>query len=357
MTIKDKVKNAEQELKAMESHTQLREWAISQGMDNRSAFPRFKKALKEIGIDYAQMRSGNREAAAAEIAQNATHQVTLYSDAKASAGKFAITDANGEPVWYGRFFENDLSRGAGEQSGAELQAALKAVWFASKVAEAINAKAIKLNLFIDAQWLTYQDSPKQKGFALKRSADKSGVQLNTEWIPGKDNPADKYTTGRGFHKWQDNDLAALAEPIQGKEKPESKESPKPAKPEAKKPTSKKKKPLRQRRAEKNSPEVKALQKEIKGYLTMSPGQVRSYAKKINALRLPQSQTADGKSTSKKVLPATFTGLMRWAKNPGAYDLAGVDAPASAKPNVKPRKVTNTKATKSAGSFWQKIWNG
>ncbi|WP_421977151.1 ArdC family protein [Roseivirga seohaensis] len=208
-TIAEKVKANEAELKKLTNHNDLRKWAIDQKMDNRSAFPKFKKALLEIGVDYEKLRGGERKAQADEIQKSVTHEVTFYSDAKASAGRYGITDEDGEPLWHGRFFGDE----GNEQSDAELDAAKKAIWLANKVKETIGADAIRLNLYIDAQWLTYQDHPKQKGFALKRLADKYRIDLNTEWIPGKQNPADKWTVATGYKKWSDNNLRDLATPL------------------------------------------------------------------------------------------------------------------------------------------------
>jgi hypothetical protein len=62
------VRENESILRNMTSHTELREWAILQGWDSRAAFPRFKAALNEIGMDYDQIKSGVRKQTAAEVA-------------------------------------------------------------------------------------------------------------------------------------------------------------------------------------------------------------------------------------------------------------------------------------------------
>lgn len=206
-TIKQQVIAAKELLTTYTTHTQLREWALSNGMDNRSAFPKFKIALLEIGMDYDQIKTGIANVNAEEMESQITHQVTFYSDAKCSAGRFGICDQNGEVLWHGRFFETD---DAGEQSRSELCAALKAVWLASKVKEAIGATAIALTLIIDAQWLTYQDHAGQKGYKLTQLARKHNIKLSVEWISGKNNPADEWTVASGYKKWSDNDLASLA---------------------------------------------------------------------------------------------------------------------------------------------------
>ena len=147
---------------------------------------------------------------AEDLQKSIKYSLTLYCDAKASAGRYGICDKDGNVVWHGRFFEED---DAGEQSRAELSAAKKAVWFASKVKESLEQNALMLNLFVDAEWLTYQDHGGQKGYVLTQIARKYNIKLNVSWIPGVENPADEWTTASGFKKWSDNDLTKLAEPI------------------------------------------------------------------------------------------------------------------------------------------------
>lgn len=219
-TIKEKVLAAKDQLIGLTNHSDLRNWAINNGMDNRSAFPRFKLALKEIGIDYNQMRSGRSQKESEELNQAIHFSVELYVDAKASYGKFGITDKDGDVLWYGKFFDNDE---AGEQSAAELSAAKKAVWLASKIKEAINENAIELILYVDAQWLTYQDHYGQKGYVLTLLAKKYNIKLDVKWVKGVDNLADKWTTTSGYKKWSDNDLSSLAQPLKEVETEENEE--------------------------------------------------------------------------------------------------------------------------------------
>lgn len=204
-TIKDQVKEYAEELKSMSSTKELRDWAISKGMDNRSAFPKFKDALLDIGIDYEQMRSDSNQNKADELESQISHEVTLFSDYKSSQNRFAITDQNGNVLWYGICFDC-----SGEQSDGELDAAKKAVWLASKIKESLSLSAIQLNLYVDAQWLTYQTHPGQKGYALTILSKKYNVKFNIEWIPGSNNPADRWTVSSGFKKWSDNNLPSLA---------------------------------------------------------------------------------------------------------------------------------------------------
>lgn len=206
------------ELRNMTTHKELFDWAKAHGIDSAAGFASFKKSLLVGGIDYEALRAGVNKEHAAAGAASATHVVTLYSDAKAKFDRFGITDANGNPVWFGKFFDDDRDYN-GEQSSGEMAAAKKAVWLASKVKDAIGAQAIRLELFVDAEWLCYANNVEAgeasggKARALAYAAQRLGVVLNVNWIQGTENPADKFTTCAGFKKWQDTDLASLAKPV------------------------------------------------------------------------------------------------------------------------------------------------
>jgi len=141
-------------------------------------------------------------------------ELTMFSDAKARTDRFAICDAAGAPLWFGKFFDRDKDY-AGEQSSGELAAATKAVWLASKIKEHVGADTIGLTLKVDAEWLTYAngvalgEESEGKARALGAAARRLGVLLTVEWVSGSKNPADKYTISRGFKSWKDNDLKAL----------------------------------------------------------------------------------------------------------------------------------------------------
>jgi hypothetical protein len=205
MTIKEKVTAAAVELQAMATSLELKMWSYKHGMNSAAGFANFKKALLTIGINYDELRDSAKPKAN-YLAEVATHRVTLYSDYKQRGEKFAVCNEDGGVLWYGRLFEGDT-----EQSSGELAAALKAVWLAGQIRQAVNAEAIELELRVDAQYLTYQDNPKQKGFRLTEAARRQNVALSVVWVPGTQNPADKYTVAHGFKKWQDNDLYTLAQ--------------------------------------------------------------------------------------------------------------------------------------------------
>lgn len=188
------------------NHVELTAWAKGNDMDNRAAFSNFKKALLKIGIDYDALRSTAKEAKTAELASRITHSITLYSDAKASTGRFAVVYNKDNPLWVGTFFSQD---NAGEQSRAELAAAKKAVWFAGKLREELELPVMRLKLYVDAEWLLHFDSEKTKAYPLFLAAKAAKMVLDVRWIAGKDNPADRYTLkGAGFYSPKESLLYA-----------------------------------------------------------------------------------------------------------------------------------------------------
>jgi len=208
ITIKSKVEAAQQVLISLDC-AGLTRWGIEHGCDSQAAFSAYKKALLTIGVDYNAIRINHRAERAAEISKEANYEVTLITDA--TAARFSVCDEDGEPLWYGRFFDGE----GGEQSAGEKAAALKAIWLASKIKETLNAAAIRLTLLTDAEWLCWGEfsaDGKRGGKArqLGETAVKYGIDLHVQHISGFDNPADRYSRTHGFKKWTDNNLSELA---------------------------------------------------------------------------------------------------------------------------------------------------
>lgn len=203
-TIKERV-GTDKEALAGADRPALVTWANEHGVTNRSAWGRYKRALKEVvGVDFDAMRQADKEAQRQATAAAATRRLVLYSDAKASAGRYAICGPDGEPAWHGRFFDGDRDFD-GEQSSGEMAAAKKAVWLASKVSERLG-EPVALELRVDAEWLCWATSTDGRGgkaLGLGRAADRLGIALNVVHVPGTENPADRYTVGRGYLRWQD----------------------------------------------------------------------------------------------------------------------------------------------------------
>jgi len=210
MTITDKIKPDIEELKQM-NIAELTAYG-KEHFDSRSGFSAYKKALKQLGIDYNAMRIARRLERKNHVSDISHNEIILVTDA--TTERFAICNEKGDPVWFGRFFDNE----GGEQSAGELAAAKKAIWLAGKIKESIGLEAITLHLQTDAQWLCWgefkaNDKRGGKARVLGELAIKYNVDLHIEHIRGAGNPADYYSRARGFKKWQDNDLASLVSQV------------------------------------------------------------------------------------------------------------------------------------------------
>lgn len=226
-TIRDIVAENAEAFKAASTTHKIREIAKAVGIlngtdsENRARWSPFCKALKTVcHRDYALMKEVASEHAAQELSKKVTHEVTFYSDAKARCERFAICGGDKSVVWYGRFFEGEGS----EQSAAELETAKKAIWLARKIKEIRNLPAIRLNLFVDAQWLCTLSG---KASILATMANTGSVELNIQWIRGTTNPADKWTTASGYQKWSEIDVASLAVEIGVIKEGDNQEDPEP----------------------------------------------------------------------------------------------------------------------------------
>jgi len=201
--------NREAALNAKTS-AEIKAFIQSIGCATKQRWNKAVAAIVEIGgVDYYAARGEIRAATMDQLREQVTHEVTLYMDAKARCQRFAICAESGDVLWHGIFFEDDQSFSYGdrnEQSACECAGARKAIWFASKIKEAINAPAIKLNLKVDAQWLC---TGAGKASILQSDARRFNIELNLEWISGTSNPADKWTTASGFKKWNEEPLTSL----------------------------------------------------------------------------------------------------------------------------------------------------
>lgn len=178
---------------------------------------RWNKAVAAIievgGVDYYAARGEQRASTMDQLRESASHEVTLFVDAKARCCRFGICNSAGKPVWHGVFFEDDKSFSYGdrtEQSACECAAARKAIWLASKIKESIGASAIRLNLKVDANWLCTLSG---KASILASDARRFNIDLCMEWIPGNENPADKWATASGYKRWNDDPVNQLASEI------------------------------------------------------------------------------------------------------------------------------------------------
>ncbi len=133
-----------------------------------------------------------------------THEVTLYSDAKAKSDRFAITDQNGNGLWYGNFFDDDKDYN-GDQQSAEISCAKKAIFLASKIKEARNLQSMRLNLFVSFEEIDQKTLNMFAGLSKKHN-----LELKIQPVPSSLNPAGKLISARGFKKYSSNDLSNIA---------------------------------------------------------------------------------------------------------------------------------------------------
>jgi hypothetical protein len=214
MTVKKIVQANRETALACKTPEEIRAFIESIGC---SAQPRWHNAVQAIvgigGVDYYQAKAEQQRLEEERLKREVTHEITLYSDAAAVFQRFAICDGDKLPLWYGQFFLDGRSFSFGdpaEQSACEFAAARKAIWLASRVKDAVGASAIRLRLFVDAQSLI---SSPRKSAALASDARMFGIVLEMQWIPGKQNPADRYSRCQGFKRWDEQPLAPLARPV------------------------------------------------------------------------------------------------------------------------------------------------
>jgi hypothetical protein len=204
VTIANSLKKADVDFTTM-TYDQL----VAYGKSNHasvSGFSTYKKALFAVfGIDFDAMKAEKREAKReAEQADRPrpTHEVTMYSDAHAKSGRFAITTEQGVGLWYGRLFDVEH-----EQNACELEAARKAVYLAGEIRKArgIAEGGLMLILRVDAQWLlAFDNGNNNKASCLLLDEKKAGIILSIEHVKSADNLADNLSKGTTYCKAKDN---------------------------------------------------------------------------------------------------------------------------------------------------------
>lgn len=201
------------ELQAATTHTPLREFATAQGWDNRSDFSKFKHSLRKLGIDYNQLRedataeqeyqlADKAEALAEDIDEMEVLEVSTAALEDESTGQasYAITDAAGAALWYGKFFDDDRTRTAGDLVSAEQSVAEKAVFLASKVKQ--DAGLNRLHVAITT---TCPDLD-TRALAARGARDDVAVTVT---VDDDDTRALDIAELPGYQRWKDNDLAGL----------------------------------------------------------------------------------------------------------------------------------------------------
>jgi len=214
-TTKQLVAEHAERVKLFKSTQEIKSFIEEIGCKTQQRWGKAIAAIIEVGgPDYYALRGETRAATAEALRSSVTHEAELFVDAKARCQRFAICGPDQSVAWFGIFFEDDQSFSYGnrnEQSACECAGARKAIWFASKIKEAIGATAIRLTLNVDASWLCTLAG---KAAILATDARRFNIELNMNWIPGTSNPADEFTTASSFKRWNDNDLTSFAKPIE-----------------------------------------------------------------------------------------------------------------------------------------------
>ncbi|MCX4099159.1 hypothetical protein, partial [Nocardia sp. alder85J] len=130
-------------LKTLTTHSELYAWAKEHDLTGPQ-FGAVKHQFRKIGIDYDAMREAANRARLAEmnaVAANGVPTIRLSAAGydpgadEDEAGGFAVCDAEGTALWYGTFHTQDRHYCAGDQVSADLSAASKAIFLASKARE------------------------------------------------------------------------------------------------------------------------------------------------------------------------------------------------------------------------------
>ncbi|MCM0169630.1 hypothetical protein L2137_07220 [Corynebacterium diphtheriae bv. mitis] len=200
------------ELKGYSSHKDLNAFAEKHSLMTKEDFPKFKHCLLKIGVRYDALRAAANEKFEASLEAKAKELdnitdvpvVCLWSAAVEDDGAaaFAVVDVDDTPVWYGRFFDDDRIRIAGDLVSAEQSAADKAVWLAHKALEAAGKTQGRV--------LITTTCPELDIAALRITGARFNIGVDVH-VDDADMRAVDMAEAPGYKKWQDNDLAALVE--------------------------------------------------------------------------------------------------------------------------------------------------
>lgn len=200
-------------VQAADSHTQLRQFAVDQGWDNREDFPKFKHSLRKLGVDYNQLRQQATAEQSAQLADKADQlaetktdlptvevSTAALEDQDSGQASYAVTDAMGAALWYGAFFDDDRTRVPGDLISAEQSAAEKAVFLATKIKEAADVDQLHLHISTTCPELD------TRALEVRGARDDIAVTIT---VDDEDTRALDIAELPGFQRWKDNDLAGL----------------------------------------------------------------------------------------------------------------------------------------------------
>lgn len=189
-------------LRAMSTHGEIYRWAKDNDLTGKTMFPKIKAQLrKQLGIDYERLREATTEQRVEELAAAAAGApwIVLCAAADDTEQRFAITDCEGEALWYSTFHPDDRFY-RGNQASALLSAAEKAVYLAGQARREAGLEHVRLLLRVCGHGLDPA--------ALSGAAVAAGVVVHLEVVE-RDNPALEWCSAPGFRSWREARLDTL----------------------------------------------------------------------------------------------------------------------------------------------------
>ncbi|MFZ2512753.1 MAG: hypothetical protein WAW85_16865 [Gordonia sp. (in: high G+C Gram-positive bacteria)] len=202
--VENAVRPALPALTAMDNYRDLYAWAVENGFNTKTLFPKLKRTWRKYDIDYEEMREAGRQTAAAELAAAADGAplVVLWCYADPEHDVYAVCGGpEGEHAWYGEFHQDSRYYETEQtQLDADFDAADKAIYLAGRVGEHLQVPVVRLQL----RTFNHELDPSR----LTRTALHNKVALTVEVIDNA-NPATDWAMAPGFASWRDINLDQL----------------------------------------------------------------------------------------------------------------------------------------------------
>ena len=135
-----------------------------------------------------------------ELKKNQTYQINVTCDGKSGQNRICVyADDWKAPLYFG---ESPAPRPV-KQSTVEFLAAHTAVELTKTLRKKCLRPGVIIHMILktDLQGLCNGDSAKSPHMQLLKRAAAANINLEIEFIPGKENPADVFTTGRYQHEY------------------------------------------------------------------------------------------------------------------------------------------------------------
>ena len=195
----------------------LYRYAQGKGWNNGRDFKAYKAALRDIGLDYDSIRDQQTERGVAWLDKQeksarkaARRKATLHIGANVETGRFCIADRDRFTVWADSFSAQDRDFDPAHPASATLATVNKGIWLAAKVRSAHGDGGMLLDIRTETEWLLAAQKASGPHGVLNYGISKGILVSFVRPPPDRGGPLNF-----DFPKhWGDNDLKALAEPIQ-----------------------------------------------------------------------------------------------------------------------------------------------